>query len=107
MPHGRSPKLAAFVAFAGPLDLLTRFARRSSRIKMRRIDLVTGVADNDMPRPGQTPFLDMKALGQAQQRALIVRVAPDDMSRLSAMGAGEGDLGFGHCDSPLLRGSPP
>jgi len=26
---GRSPKLAAFVAFAGPLDLLTRFARRS------------------------------------------------------------------------------
>ncbi len=27
---GRSPKLAAFVAFAGPLDLLTRYARRSS-----------------------------------------------------------------------------
>jgi len=30
---GRSPKLAAFVAFAGPLDLLTRFARRSSPIR--------------------------------------------------------------------------
>jgi hypothetical protein len=28
--RGRSPKLAAFVAFAGPLDLLTRVARRSS-----------------------------------------------------------------------------
>jgi hypothetical protein len=29
--HGRSPKLAAFAAFAGPLDLLTRLmARRSS-----------------------------------------------------------------------------
>ena len=27
---GRSPKLAAFVAFAGPPDLLTRFARRFS-----------------------------------------------------------------------------
>ena len=27
---GRSLVLAAFVAFAGPLDLLTRFARRSS-----------------------------------------------------------------------------
>jgi len=24
--HGRSPKLAAFAAFAGPLDLLTCFA---------------------------------------------------------------------------------
>jgi len=27
------PKLAAFVAFAGPLDQLTRFARRSSPIR--------------------------------------------------------------------------
>jgi len=27
---GRSPKLAALVAFAGPLDLLTRFAGRAS-----------------------------------------------------------------------------
>jgi len=26
VPHGRSPKLAAFAAFAGPLDLLTCFA---------------------------------------------------------------------------------
>ena len=31
---GRSPKLAAFVAFAGPLDLLTRFARRSSPMQV-------------------------------------------------------------------------
>jgi hypothetical protein len=28
--HGRSLKLAAFAAFAGPLDLLTRFAGRGS-----------------------------------------------------------------------------
>jgi hypothetical protein len=30
-PGSRSFKLAAFIAFAGPLDLLTRCARRSSR----------------------------------------------------------------------------
>jgi len=33
----RSPKLAAFVAFAGPPDLLTRFARRSSPISIRQL----------------------------------------------------------------------
>jgi len=36
---GRSPKLAAFVAFAGPLDLLTRVAGRSSP---SHIELVGG-----------------------------------------------------------------
>jgi hypothetical protein len=34
---GRSPKLAAFVALAGPLDLLTRFARRSSPFDRLRV----------------------------------------------------------------------
>ena len=29
--RGRSPKLAALAAFAGPLDLLTRYARHGSQ----------------------------------------------------------------------------
>ena len=36
---GRSLWLAAFVAFAGPLDLLTRYARRSSRAHIQSLDL--------------------------------------------------------------------
>ena len=38
--RGRSPMLAAFAAFAGPLDLLTRFASRGSLV--RRLAEVDG-----------------------------------------------------------------
>ena len=37
MVPGRSLVLAAFIAFAGPLDLLTRFAGRSSLIKLANV----------------------------------------------------------------------
>jgi len=66
-PSGRSPKLAALAAFAGPLDRLMHDAHRGSPLNRLPIQKRRNT-DHDFPRPLQQRHRKTHLRGQSEQR---------------------------------------